>query len=315
MARILLALALALPAVPAVAQVEPVTAAFDSLQLADRRLATVAERLLAGNVALCRQTMWITGLLLHSADQYDPAPALWFANGPLAAAQVLPGSPAERAGVQPNDGLAAIGGVAVAALPSEPDRPLRDAAFDLLAGQDPAAITITLYRQGQRIDVRLTAARGCRALAEVLVGRADLARSDGRVIQIAHARVARLSDEELAVSFAHELAHVVLEHRRRLEAAGNNRRLRRQAEIEADLLSLHLLANAGYDAAIGPVFWRSDAGRRSDAGLFRSGIYASPRRRAEMMEQEIRDHLTGDAVPSAAAHLLAQRDLPFPPDD
>jgi predicted Zn-dependent protease len=117
------------------------------------------------------------------------------------------------------------------------------------------------------------------------------------------------------------MGHLVLEHRRRLEAAGvkkgffgefgKNRRLNRQVEVEADQIAAHLLANAGYDAAIAPAFWRSRLGRRAGGGLFRSGTYPSPEARARLIEQEIAASLSGRAGPSLAAHLLSRRDVPF----
>ena len=41
----------------------------------DVRLAGIAERMLAANRALCRQEMPLTGMVLHSRDQYRTAAA------------------------------------------------------------------------------------------------------------------------------------------------------------------------------------------------------------------------------------------------
>ena len=41
------------------------------LHVQDQRLAAIADRIMAANAALCTQTMPITGLTLHSADQYS----------------------------------------------------------------------------------------------------------------------------------------------------------------------------------------------------------------------------------------------------
>src|SRR3546814_10543788 len=61
----------------------------------------------------------------------------------------------------------------------------------------------------------------------------------------------------VAAPIAHELAHNILRHRERLEAKGVNYGLLsgigrnvgyfRQTELEADILSVSLLANANYD--------------------------------------------------------------------
>ncbi|MEO5707463.1 MAG: M48 family metallopeptidase [Alteraurantiacibacter sp.] len=296
-----------------------------ALATADRRLAQVAERLQGANAVFCRQQMPLTGLIVHSADQYgQPSPAR-FAEGSVALAQVLPGSPSASAGLLADDALVAIGSVAISESVAQPGHPLRDTVFDLLAGQDPARpVAITVRRAGRDMAVEVNATPGCRVLVEVLTDGSNRARSDGRVLQVTQDMVARLSDDELAVVVAHELAHAVLEHRRRLAAAGvesgflgefgRNRRLRRLVEEEADLLSVHLLANAGYDPAIAPRFWRSEAGARTDGGLLRSGAYRSREQRAAMMEEEIAAHLAGVDLPSLAAHLLVRRDAPFPPN-
>jgi len=95
---------------------------------------------------------------------------------------------------------------------------------------------------------------------------------------------------------------------------GRNRRLNRQVEEEADRMSVHLLANAGYDPAIAPVFWRSRLGKRAGGGLFRSGTYPSPGGRARLIEAEIASYLGPARSPDHAAHLLAGRDVPFARD-
>ena len=79
-----------------------------------------------------------------------------------------------------------------------------------------------------------------------------------------------------------------------------------EAEIEADRLSLHLLANAGYDPQVAPALWRGVLGRQLDPGIFRSRIYASPEERARALQREIADFLAGGA-PSWPGHLLAKR--------
>lgn len=288
----------------------------------DVRLATVAERMLGANVALCRETMPLTGIVLHSKDQYRADVAGdSFVNGAVAVAALVPGSPA-AASLARGDGIAAIGAVRTSTLHTEGKSPLRDSAFAVLAGQPaPGTLPLTIAHGGIESSVPLQVAAGCRALVEIRADSGLNARSDGRVIQVSYGLASAASDDELAVVFAHELGHLVLEHRRRLEAAGvekgffgefgRNRRLNREVEVEADRISVHLLANAGYDPAIAPAFWRTSLGRRSGGGLFRSAIYPSPEARAQLIEREIAEHLAGHAGPSWPAHLLALRDRPF----
>lgn len=300
--------------------------ASDSLQLLlvqDVRLAAVADRMLAANDSLCRQHEPVTGMVLHSSDQYraDVAGAS-FANGRLAIAAIVPGSAADRAGLAAGDGIVAIADQPTQGLASAEGEPLRDAGYAALAElAGPAGFDLTIVRGGQERTVSVAAPRGCRALVEIRSLNALNARSDGRVIQINYGLAAAASDEELAVVFAHELGHLVLEHRRRLAAAGvekgffgefgKNQRLNRQVEVEADRMAVHLLANAGYDPAIAPAFWRTTLGRRAGGGLLRSSTYPSPEARARLVEEEIARYLAPGAGPSYPGHLLERRDRAF----
>ncbi len=294
----------------------------DLLIVQDVRLAGIAERLLAANRTLCRHEMPLTGMVLHSRDQYrarltDEA----FANGPVAVAGVVPGSPAAAAAVGRGDGIAAIGNRPTAEMARIDEAPLRDTAFATLADQAGRPVTLTVVRNGAPRTLSFDAPSGCRALVEIRSANSLDARSDGRVIQVNYGLAEAATDEQLAVVFAHELGHLVLEHRRRLEAAGvekgffgefgRNRRLNRQVEVEADLISVHLLANAGYDPAIAPAFWRSRLGRSAGGGILRSGTYPSAKARAELVEREIAEHLSGRSGPSHPTHLISRRDLPF----
>jgi hypothetical protein len=299
------------------------TSPVERLVQQDVRLATVAERLLGANSALCRLEMPLPGLVLHSRDQYraDLAGDA-FANGSIAVSAVIPGSAAAGAGVQPGDGIAAIGDRPTAAMTRVGEAPLRDTAFAALADQaGNRPLTLTVVRGGEQRVVSLDVPEGCRALVEIRSENSLQARSDGRVIQIDYGLASASTDEELAVIFAHELGHLVLEHRRRLEAAGvekgffgefgRNQQLNRQVEVEADRISVHLLANAGYDPAIAPAFWRSRLGRRAGGGILRSSTYPSAEARAQQLEREIADYMGGGTGPSYPGHLLVRRDLPF----
>lgn len=294
---------------------------WSALQAQDLRLARVADRIQSANAALCVEQMPVTGLILHSADQYRAGAAEGrFAQGRIAVAAVVPGSPAEAAGLRADDGLVAIGGTPTATLVAEGERRLREAAFSLVAAQSPdAPLALRVARGGAERDVIVQPLAGCRSLVEILTGDAPDARSDGRVIQLRYGFAAALDDTQLAVVFAHELAHTVLAHQRRKEAAGidvgllatvgRNFDVNRRAEIEADRLSLHLLANAGYDPAEAATLWR-----RTDVTVLQgaaSAIYPSNERRAELLDREIALYLPLRRGPTWPGHLLALRNRPF----
>lgn len=322
--RILMAfvLASALPTAVHAQEDDARAQSYAALQAQDVRLAAIADAILQANASLCRSTMPVTGMILHSADQYGNPLEGWFDDGDIAISAIAPGSAAEQAGLQADDAIVVVGGVALSDLAIVEGEPRRDTVFDWIADSNPQSpLELTYRRDGEEYFASLATPSGCRVLVEVLADTDRIARSNGKVVQISYGMAAIMNDEELATVFAHELAHAVLEHRRRLSDAGvqsgffgefgRNRRLGREVEVEADLLSPHLLANAGYDPAIAAQFWRSDAGREISHGMFRSRRYPSRESRAEAIEGEIAHYLQGLEGLSMPGHLLAKRDLPF----
>ena len=312
----LIAIVLCLAATPVAAQH---AGSINSLRTQDERILRIAEPLLVENVRLCDRTMPRLGAALQSTDQYNEGQQPGFA-APVAFAAVLPGSPAAAAGIGQDDGLLAIGGRTIVKRPELEESPLRDSAFAMLAEQDAfRPLVLEVVRDGARRQISIPIQLECRVLIEVLSGGGSTARSDGRVVQLSYGLVTRASDSEIAVILAHELAHSILRHRDRLSSAGvskgfagefgRDRRLNRQAEVEADRLSVHLLANAGLDPAMAPAFWHTELGRQLGGGLLRSRIYPSPEARAQQLEKEIADYLRGGA-PSYPGHLLSRRNRP-----
>ena len=314
MKRLSLAIAYILP-VPLLASAG-VAGAQEAVSSADLRLLGIAERVQTANAALCDRLAPALGVALQSRDQFPGGSDPGF-SAPVAFAAILPGSALAKSGIGAGAGLVAIDGSAIVVQPGLEEMPLRDSAHAMLARQSAGApLRLTVIDQGQTREIELVPPAQCRALVEVLVRDGRAARSDGRVIQLGLELIASASDEEIAAIFAHELAHGVLHHRDRLASSGvskgfggefgRDRQLNAEAEIEADRLSVHLLANAGYDPRIAPALWRGKLGRKLDAGLFRKQIYASPDKRAQALDQEIANYLSGGA-PSWPGHLLAKR--------
>src|SRR5688572_12918152 len=179
--------------------------AMAALVAQDLRLAAIAERILGGNRDLCRQHMPLTGFVLHSRDQYGSDVAgNAFDNGRVAVAGTIPGSAASSVLV-PGDGIAAIGQTRTDTLVAEDEEPLRDSAFDVIAGQpDGVPLTLAVVHDGREQAIPLDVPSGCRALVEIRATSGINARSDGRVIQVNYGLAAAASDDELAVVFAHE---------------------------------------------------------------------------------------------------------------
>lgn len=297
-------------------------------------LARVAFRLTTANAPLCDEQMPATGMVLHTRAQYPQAlmadvAAVFGSAAPVSVAIVLPDAPAGRAGILAGDGVEALGGVTLAGADGAPvsstatalpNTLLRDSIErQLVRLPAKAPISLTVARGEGRFDRMIAPLAACRSRFELVPGASLIARSDGELVQLSARYAAQFSETELAVVVAHELAHTVLRHRRRLRAAdvskgmlsefGRNGRLNRRAEDEADRFSIHLLRNAGYDPRIAPQFWRQH-GAVLGGGLLRRRTHSSPTARARAMEQEIAA-IPADAPPVFAPPLLATRDQPF----
>lgn len=311
----------------AVAIASPDKAFMETLRAADLRLATIGHRLVIANAPLCDRLSPAPGLVLHAIDQYPAAeqPAARAAFGfsaPVAVEAVVAGGAAAKAGVRADDGVVAINGKPLAppAPIAEPTAATRDGALAMLAAQ-PASrpVTLTLRTGDASRTATVAASPGCSTDFELVLGPKMTAEADGRKVRIGVRFLERYSDEEVAAVIAHELAHNVLHHRERLEAAGvswgvlaefgRNGRLFRRTEDEADQLSVALLRNAGYDPRRAARFWREHGGD-VDGGFFRSRTHASSKARAAAIDAEAA-RIPANAGPVYRPPLLATRDQPL----
>ncbi|WBH16148.1 M48 family metallopeptidase [Sphingomonas radiodurans] len=316
--KLVLLAALLLAAPPAGLNVNDLNA----LRAIDLRLATIVHRLATANAPLCREQAPATGLVLHAVNQYDSqtaeaARATFGFAVPIGVEAVVAGSAAARAGIQTDDGVAAIGGHPLTEEATAPSSTDRDQALELLATQGEH-LPLTIVRDGRRQDVTISAPRGCRARYEVMLGPEMTAQSDGRIIQIGVRFFERYRDDETAVIVAHELAHLILRHRARLEAAGvkggllgeigRNARIGQLAETEADVLGVTLLHNAGYDPESAARFWQ-ERGSDIDGGLFRSRTHPATEKRIAAIRAAVA------AIPAGAGvyvpPILSARDQPM----
>jgi hypothetical protein len=312
----------------AAADAPPPPAFYAALREADARVATIGYRLAVGNAALCRQRQPQAGLALAARDQFSGparagAEAAWHFEAPVLVEAVVAQAASAKAGVRAGDSLIGVNGTP---LPHDRDAPdtggtaqTRNAADMLIADQPVAApLRLALRRDGVDRTVTVAAQAGCRAAFEMILGDRWIADSDGERIRIGSRFLEGYDDNAVAVVVAHELAHLVLMHRVRLEAAGvsdgllkevgRSGRLRRQIEDEADALSVSLLYNAGFDPRSAARFWR-DGAPHAD-GLFRALYYRSNGERAALLDK------AAAAIPARAPRpvrpaLLATRDQPL----
>lgn len=319
----LLAMLVAADAVPPVRD----NGYIEALRAADMRVAAIGHRLAVANAALCVDQQAQPGLLLHALSQYAPAYRSAIRSGfrftrDIAVEGVVAGSTGAQSGIAADDQLVAIDGRELPLdLPSSaarPDTVRRDAAYAVIAALPrDRAVDVAVERAGQRLQLQMSPEVGCRARFEVTGD--DNAGADSAIVQIGAGLLERFDDAALAVIIAHELSHIILRSEARLSAAGasfgllsevgKSGRLHRQAEREADRLSVYLLYNAGYAPLSAGQFWRG-AGRRLDAGIFRSRKYADWRTRAAMLDTEAGMIPAQVARPFVPA-MVALRDAPM----
>ena len=265
------------------------------LRDADARLAVVANRLLIGNAARCTNLMPTTGLTIVALEQYPQANrpvvarVLGFAT-PVGIETIAPGSPAALAGLRQGDGIVAINDwvLPTTATGSGSTSTSRDSVERAIAVRPPdRPITFSIMRGGSASAITIMPTKACRSRFEIVPQGRPMAHSDGETIQISSGFLARFGDSALAVIFAHELAHTILGHRERVAAATTGKKqVQRDAEREADRLSVHLLAAAGYDPRMAPAFWREHGGAISWLS-FGDTVHDSPRKRIAALEDEI----------------------------
>ncbi|QHL91110.1 peptidase M48, Ste24p [Sphingomonas changnyeongensis] len=267
----------------------------------DVRVARIGDRL--ARAGPCTATLSSPGLIVQDIVQYAPdlrAPAraaLGLGDLPTIVA-VLDGSAAAVAGLRPGDMLVAIDGAAVP--PADKAR-----GFDRMAGVEAqieaalarGTLNLGLIRDGAALTVRIGATPGCRTRFQLQPGGRLNASADGVYVQVSGALAEfAATDDELALIIAHELAHNLLGHKARLDAAGVSRGLFaglgkgasrvRATEEEADRWALYLMARAGFDIAAAPAFWER-FGRRADPGIFSDGTHDGWRTRVAKAEAEI----------------------------
>jgi hypothetical protein len=301
------------PAPAGAAGPEPADSALLAMRSLDQRVATIGYRLATGGRALCTAHENLPGFAVHDLSQYGASfrPAAIRAFGLDAGPAILalvPGGPAERAGLRLDDVLLSLDG---RALPH--GDPGRDRSFDRMAqildALDAAfadgSAEIEIRRAGAHLTLHVGSESGCASRFQLIPSGRMNAEADGRYVQVTTAIASYVADDaELAAVLAHEFAHNILGHRVRLDSArvsrgffgnfGRNAARIRETEIEADRFSIYLLDRAGYDPEAAVRFWTRFGQRglnflgspthpnwRSRIALFETEIAAIRRARAE----------------------------------
>lgn len=290
-----LALTLSMPAL-ASTDAAPIAA----LARQEARVAAIGFRLTTTNAQWCPlhqpQFGWIWGdPRLYSAADRGPLRAV-YGIGDVDApyvASLAPGSPASIAGILVGTPIETVNAVAPA---SDGDSPFaRITALETaLAALPPTAAAVV---GGGGKSWRIIPVAGCVSDFRLEDRDREGAVADGRAVYV-DAGLARFaeSDDDLAAAIAHELAHNILRHRARLDAAGvdrgigkqfgRNARLFKQTEVEADRVSVWLLANAGYDPQAAIRFWER-FGQRPGRPAFQAATHPKWKDRVASFKAEI----------------------------
>ena len=274
---------------------------YAALAALEARVAAIGFRLTTANAAWCPvqqpQFGWVWGdPRLYDADRRAEAIAVYGAtdrDAPFLAA-LAPASPAAVAGLRVG---AAVTGMQGSAVPEGADtHPFaRITAIETWLAALPPSAPLALDT-GDTGAFTLTPVAGCVSDFRVEADAKAGAVADGRMVLV-NQGLAQFAndDDELAAAIAHELAHNILRHRARLDAAGIDRglgkqfgrsaRLFKQTEVEADRLSVWLLAGAGYAPAAAARFWTA-FGQRKGRPLFQAGTHPGWRDRVASLEAE-----------------------------
>lgn len=271
-------------------------AAYRALVQQDLRLATVSYRLASANALFCERLERNPGWVLHDERQYpdrDTARAAFGFRQPVAISSVVPSGPAAKIGVNAGDGLVAL---------NQGLRSWHDDNRNKQSAQRIAQVQQLIrgaFAENRPVDLLLETADGqkkfqldppaiCASRFWVDASPKLDAGADGDGVRITEGLMAFTGhdDSELAAAVAHELSHNLLGHRERLQQAKRRTREVLATEIEADRLSVWLMANAGYDPKAALRF-AERYGRRTGLGIFSEGTHLRWKNRVKVMQAEI----------------------------
>ncbi|MFC4292742.1 peptidase M48, Ste24p [Sphingorhabdus arenilitoris] len=315
-------LVLLLPAAAGAVPQQPDIDAYRALVALDKRIITTGYRLAGANAPFCKNRQHNPGWALHSYRQYpdrDTARAAFAFPMPVAIAALVDGGPADKAGLREGDSFTDLpGGIwwGGELIKHEPSFELTDMIgtrlAELLDGGEAVNLPIKTAADNRERTVALRPPAICASTFIISSDGKDDAGADGQYVRISAALAEYTPDpEEFAAIVAHELAHNILEHRKRLDGMkvkrgigrmfGKSKKAILQTEVEADQLSVWLMVNAGYDPSAAVRFWQR-RGPEKGLGLLSDGTHPGWRDRVKMLEAEIK-----------LIEALDRRSLPYQP--
>lgn len=280
-------------------------AAYRALIDQDLRLATTGYRLASANAAFCDRKERNPGWVIHDLAQYPDtaiAKAAFGFDKPIQVAALVKDGPADLADIMVGDGFVGLNDATLywPAMPVGKTGYERMASFKQLLGQrltEKPTLPVQISRDGNNIKLLLEPQLVCASDFQIDTEDRLDAGADGQIVRLTYGMMRFISDDaELAAVVAHELSHNILLHREKLNAQGIDRGLGRffgksknailATEIEADRLSVWLMANAGFDPKAALRFWER-YGRQQGQGIFSEGTHLRWNNRVKTMQTEI----------------------------
>ncbi len=282
-------------AAPATATPDQVTA-YRALVQQDLRLANIGYWLASANAPYCERRERNPGWVIHDERQYpdrEVARAAFVFRTPVAVSAVVPGGPADAMGVKAGDGVVGLNDGVFSIHTEVQHRPSAE-RMETIQKALRAAMTangrirLTLETADGQKQITLAPPAICASRFWVDAKNKLDAGADGDGVRVTDGLMAFTAndDAELAAVVAHELSHNLLGHHERLNAVKRRTSEILATEIEADRLSVWLMANAGYDPNAALRF-AERYGRKTGLGIFADGTHLRWKNRAKVMRAEI----------------------------
>lgn len=287
--------------VVALAMISPATIAAESSHVAAQewpvplkkdmvRLGLVEWRLRGAALNTCAALAADAGLTIDDRRAYDRkdwpllARTIGLREDPVVTS-VIAGGPASRGGLREGDEILSINGQSVGAIVERRKAGVlvAEALIEEIAASEPDhPITIAVRRARATQQIRVQPVWHCAArLVLVTDGGVD-AHSDSRNVAISAGLITfARNDDEIALAAGHELAHIILRHRK-----GGGISARRQMEDDADSLGLRLMHCAGYDAGNGLGLFQR-LGKGDWLGFLRAPTHRSFAKRVVRLKAEL----------------------------
>jgi beta-barrel assembly-enhancing protease len=272
-------------------------AAYRALAAMDGRVATIGYRLAAANTPFCRLKARNPGWVLNGIAQFEDtetaAAAFGFGRWQATIVALVPNGPAAKAGLSMGDEMISLPGTRwdqrLHVLPFPNEQNMEDLRETLQA----------MWAEKGFVEIEMEVGKTWKTLnfAPPEICASDFwvdtktkvdAGADGDRVRVTSGLVEYVAnDDELAAVIAHELSHNILGHRARLNGLKKGKTKAILAtEIEADRLSVWLMANAGYNPNAALSF-AERFGRKYGLGIFSDGTHPRWKKRVATMQAEI----------------------------